>query len=74
MGSILRDDVDKFFDYGINIPTRTLYMGSTSYLGDDNESGTDHEMTERAIKGIHLLDSHAKNGDKPFTVIMNNPG
>ncbi len=74
MGSILRDDVDKFFDYGINIPTRTLYIGSTSYIDNDDESGVDHEMAERAVKGIHLLDSHAKNGDKPFTIIMNNPG
>ncbi|KKM76476.1 hypothetical protein LCGC14_1379780 [marine sediment metagenome] len=74
MSSILRDDVDKFFDYGINIPTRTLYIGSTSYLAEGDESGVDHEMTERAVKGIHLLDSHAKSGDKPFTIIMNNPG
>lgn len=74
MSTILRDDVDKFFDYGINIPTRTIYIGSTTYLSGDDESGVDHEMTERAIKGIHLLDSHAKSGDKPFTIIMNNPG
>lgn len=74
MSSILRDDVDKFFDYGINIPTRTLYIGSTSYLSDGDESGVDHEMTERAVKGIHLLDFHAKSGDKPFTIVMNNPG
>jgi len=76
MSTILRDDVDKFFDYGINIPTRTIYIGSSSYVGEkaDEESGVDHDMTEKAIKAIHLLDTHGRSGDKPFTIIMNNPG
>ena len=31
-------------------------------------------MAERAIKALHILDSTAPTGDKPITVIMNNPG
>ena len=30
MAKFTRDDVDKFFDYGIDIAHRTIYMGSVS--------------------------------------------
>ncbi len=68
---LIRDDVDKFFDYGIDIGGKTLYMGSAHRLDDDDESGTDFIMAERVIKGLHLLDKRVTNG---LTIIMNNPG
>lgn len=74
MGRITRDDVDKFYDYGINIPTRTLYMGSVASDWGDAEQGVDFQMAERMVKGLHLLDANASNGDKPITILMNNPG
>jgi len=65
-----RDDIEKFFDYSIDISSKTLYMGSSS--GDDEgESGVDHKMAERVIKGLHMLDRKVENG---LTIIMNNPG
>jgi len=70
---IVRDDIDKFFDYEIYLPTRTIYLGSVSYE-DGEETGTDHQMSERAIKGLHILDKNAPAGDKPITIIMNNDG
>ena len=74
MGRIVRDDVDKFYDYGINIPTRTLYMGSVASDWDSAEQGVDFAMAERMVKGLHLLDAAAVAGDKPITILMNNPG
>lgn len=55
-----RDDVDKFYEYDIHIPTRTLYMGGE----------VDQQMAELAIKGITLLSI----SEQPITIVMNNPG
>lgn len=74
MKKMQRDDIDKFFDYEIYLPTRTLYMGSAINDPDSGESGTDGAMAERVIKGLHILDSSAPNGDGPITIIMNNIG
>jgi ATP-dependent Clp endopeptidase proteolytic subunit ClpP len=74
MGKINRDDVDKFFDYELHIPSRTLYMGSIESDIEKGESGTDPAMAERMIKGLHILDNAAASGDQPITIIMNNPG
>lgn len=65
-----RDDIDKFHDYGIYLPTRTLYMGSENVSGDDSESGCDAFMTERIVKNLHILDTTSE----PITIIMNNIG
>jgi len=67
---IVRDDVDKFFDYGIDISSQTLYMGSESE-DENGETGVNYAMSERVIKGLHLLDRKVKNG---ITIIMNNIG
>lgn len=66
-----RDDLDRFHDYSIYLPTRTLYMGSEQYDMDSGESGTDGAMAERVVKNLHLLDSIS---DDPITIIMNNIG
>ena len=71
---IIRDDIDRFFEYGVDISSRTIYMGSTNRDDDDAETGTDHEMAEYVIKGLHMLDVQAENGNKPITILMNNPG
>lgn len=64
-------DIDKWFDLNVDTDTRTIYMGSTGYTGDDSETGVDHSMAEYFIKGMHTLES--KN-NKPILIIMNNPG
>ena len=48
-------------------------MGSVT-VDMDSESGTDANMAERVIKGLHMLDTSAPTGDKPITIIMNNLG
>lgn len=64
-----RDDIDRFHDYGIYMPNRTLYMGS-EIVGEDEESGTDALMAERMVKNLHILD---KEGEQ-IVIIMNNLG
>lgn len=72
MARILRDDIDRFYDYGLNVPTRTIYMGSMDAdLEDGAETGVDYVMAERVIKGLHLLDASSED---PIHIIMNNPG
>lgn len=73
MAKAMRDDIDKFFDYEIYLPTRTIYMGSVENDIENGESGTDGAMAERVIKALHILDN-TPSGDKPITIIMNNPG
>lgn len=66
-----RDDLDRFHDYSIFLPTRTLYMGSEQFSLEHGESGTDGQMAERIIKNLHLLDSISS---EPIKIIMNNQG
>lgn len=65
-----RDDIDKFHDYSLYIPTRTLYMGSETVDGD-SESGVDALMAARMIKNLSILDTLSAD---QIHIIMNNPG
>lgn len=66
-----KDFISDFFDYGVHLPSRTLYIGSES-SDDGEESGTDFKMAEKAIKGLHLLQqAGSENG---ITIISNNIG
>lgn len=73
MAKINKESIDRFYDYDIHVESRTLYMGSVSDV-DGSENGTDYAMTERIIKGLHILDNSAPEGDKPINIIMNNIG
>lgn len=66
-----RDDIDKFHDYSIYVPTRTVFMGSEEYDLEKGESGTDGLMAERIIKNLNILEGMNK---EPITIIMNNLG
>jgi len=70
---ITHDDIDKFFEYGVHVPTRTIYVGSVSDTSD-GESGTDFQMAAFLTKGLWILDKAAPTGDQPITVVMNNFG
>jgi ATP-dependent Clp endopeptidase proteolytic subunit ClpP len=73
---IKRNGISDFFDYNVDINRRIVYMGSAGHDIDDSKSedGVDHAMAEKTIKGLILLDSMAPSGNKPITIIMNNPG
>jgi ATP-dependent Clp endopeptidase proteolytic subunit ClpP len=65
------EDIEMFFQYGIDIPSRTIYIGSESDA-EGAESGVNYEMAEKAIKGLVVLD-RIHTGE-PINVIMNNTG
>ena len=72
-----KDDIDHFMDNDIYLPTRTIYMGSAGEDDCGNENGVDFVMAERITKTLHILDTYdtdARKGEKPISIIMNNPG
>lgn len=68
---INKDEVDRFHDYSIYIPKRTLYMGSEEISIEHGESGTDGAMAERIIKNLIILEGMSS---EPITIVMNNIG
>lgn len=65
------DDSGLYFDHGIHLGLGYLYLGTESTLGDeDDESGVDYAMAERAVKGLHVLDAGAKD----ITIWLNSMG
>jgi ATP-dependent Clp protease protease subunit len=67
----VKEDIDRFYDYDLDISNGTIYMGSMMVDWDSGESGVDFSMAERMIKGIYVLQ---KKGPEEITIIMNNPG
>lgn len=67
----VRDDLERFHDYSIYLPNRTIYMGSEEHHIEHGESGTDGAMAERTVKNLHILDSLSS---EPIHIIMNNIG
>lgn len=63
MARVNKDYMDKFYDYGIDFDSRTIY------IDDVNENGV-----ENVLKSLHLLELAAPNGDKPINIILNNTG
>jgi ATP-dependent protease ClpP protease subunit len=66
-----RENLDSWFDLNLDLDGRTIYMGSAGKNSEEYESGVDNFMAEFFIKGIHFLESR---GNKPITILMNNPG
>lgn len=62
MAKVNRDDIDKLFEYGIYIPSKTLIT-----VGD-----TDEQVAANIMKGLHILDRI--NPDMPITLELNNTG
>ncbi len=67
---LLLDMAELWHERGLDLPTRTIFVGSESVDGA-GESGVDAKMAERAIKNLHLL---ARLGDGPIAIILNNVG
>lgn len=68
-----RDDIDKWFDCDIFLPSRTIYVGSCGSTWDGQDSGVDYAMAERVIKALHLLE-RTPSPLPEITIVMNNPG
>lgn len=65
------DDVAIFMEYNIDLATRTIYMGSGTEMDDDGD-GLTSRLSEKVIKGLHILDSLPIESE--ITLIINNPG
>lgn len=73
MAKLSKDHIDKWFDYDIDMDNRTLWIGSVS-TDNGEETGVDAALSERVIKGLYILEKLAPAGDKPISLIINNPG
>jgi ATP-dependent Clp endopeptidase proteolytic subunit ClpP len=62
MAKIVRDDVDRFFQYNVDLESKTLFL----------ENYVDSEMAAAAIKGLHILDK--VKPDLPITIYLENYG
>lgn len=62
------------FDYDVDLVQRIIYIGSQKTTLSGAESGVEAALSEKVIKGLYLMEAQAPNGDKPITIILNNPG
>lgn len=67
---IVRDDVDRFLENRLYLPTRTIYVGSFFDDLEHGESGTDALMSAQVITSLHMLEQQ----DGLINILMNNPG
>lgn len=72
MARINKDSIDHWFEYGIDLQGRRLWLGSAQYE-DDNESGVDGQMLERFTKGLYLL-QRSGSVDQPIKIILSTYG
>jgi ATP-dependent Clp protease protease subunit len=61
MGQLRRDDIDRFFDYSLHVPTRTIFIGGE----------VEEEMAEFFLKAMHVL---LAQSSEPISIIMNSGG
>lgn len=66
-----RDDIDRFHDYDVHIPSRTISMFSVHTDQDGGESGVESALAERAIKNLTILEAISQ---EPITILLNTPG
>lgn len=59
-----------FLEFGLDLNSRTIYLGSQNMDWDGNETGVDYLMAQRFIKSMYILG--AKDGD--INIISNNCG
>jgi ATP-dependent Clp protease protease subunit len=68
MARISKDHVQYFFEYNIDLSTKTLYLG----YGNTDDVELDHKVAADIIKGLHLLEN--VRPEEPILVIINCEG
>jgi len=71
MNQSLRDDFDKWHDYGCLIKERLLYFGSEFFEDNGEESGVDFASSAKLVKNLLYLDQVGKAN---ITLHYNSPG
>lgn len=69
MSKIVKESVDRWFDYDLHIETRTIYVGDTESDGEPN--GVGPLMAERVIKAFVVFNM---TPEKPVKIILNTGG
>lgn len=73
MAKTTKDDLEKFHDCEIFVPSRTIYLGTQSYVGEsEQESGVDYSMAEKLIKNMHFLEQ--RSATEQINIILNSLG
>lgn len=70
MARIVKESIDRFYDYDLHIESRAVYIGDGD--GEEGSGEIDSRVSQRAIKGLHILSSAA--ADKPIIVFINSFG
>lgn len=65
-----KEEIDRYFDYGIFVKERILFLEPIHYDSDD-EDYTNNSMLSRFVKGLTFLEKISR---EPITIQMNNPG
>jgi ATP-dependent Clp protease protease subunit len=68
MAKLNKDHIDYFFEYGLELATRTIYIG----YGDDEDSDLDQKVAANVIKSLCILSNASP--DLPINIIINNQG
>lgn len=62
---LMKESIDRFFDYDLHIESRTVFIG-------DGHDGIDAGVSEFVVKAFHMLTAADK--EKPITVYLNSFG
>lgn len=71
MARFNREEIDRYFDYGIFAGKRVLYLGSLDYDDKGDETGVDFDSFRCFIKGITYLSSISQ---EPIVIQMSSVG
>lgn len=63
---IIKEGIDRYFDYDLHVETRTIYIGD----GED-DTGVGPKMAEKVIKAFTIFNV---TPDKPVKIILNSKG
>ncbi len=68
---IVKESVDRFFDYDLHVESRTIFIGD-SVPDKEHDGEIDSDVCQRVVKAFHILMAAAP--DKPINVILNSFG
>lgn len=63
---LVRESVDRFYDYDLHVETRTIYLGDAT-----EDEGVGPQMAAKLIKAMHILQS---TGSGDIRILMNSFG
>lgn len=68
MTRVRHSDVEYFFEYNLDLNSRTIFLG----FGQDEECDVDQYLASSIIKSLHILDRTKQ--DHPITILINCQG